>query len=1128
MRSRTLFALGSRLGLVGAALIGASACGAPPTVRTAPTVEAAPRCDARPSLQASASRPRLVVQSGHASGIRALRFASNGLLASSSEDNTVRIWDSSGHVLNVLTNVLVTRLVWSADGTRLALTTAWGSATSIVEPRSGAADTRDAAALDDAALLVPFGTGWLAETRARLVQVEAHAAASATELPQSLYGLDFLELSADGKTAVGGQKDVVVFYAAGAALHRVTAPGRLTALAPFPDGSAAVVVTEVPRSGLGGAQRAGILRRDGTYEPLDGPRYGVSGVAVSREGVIAATGADGLWLWTSTGAPLRKVELENTTAALGFSPDGRTLVAGARTGELHRFDTDSGRFLGDIGDRPAVSAMGVAFADDEHLVVASRGRLTEWDLASMEMTAQVDAPAVRGAARLPDGSMVALFSGSDYQGPCKGATIGLWGWSGRLPDMPSAHNGARSSGRRARAVTVDAPPIAMPWLDRVRAHPRTCKTLDEYGDFDDHALGHLRAFAWTSGGGTQPIDLAEDPGAAPLPAFALPAAGIVVRKAKLAAGGTAVVGLMEGPGGSAGVVFDPAGKAIGELAFASDMGPAAWVTAIAPDGSVFAVSAGDSLSQSTPGKPGSSILRLGDPITSLEYASSTDLLVGTERGDLVHVVDGAVATRAQGDGSSITVIRLSPDGRRIATVGEDGRVELWQSADLSRVRLLSFDDQEWLAIATSGWYAASPGGRRHVGWIFGEQTVDAPSPSAPDAAPTGQFATFEQFDGLLGSPKHIRDLAAGRVVPEPSMARPPTLELVLAPPASTTESSLSLRAAFRGSAPVAEVRGFVEGKLVATASVCAESGEVLLDMPLLPGANHLSVMAFGADGSASLPATAVVERAAAKGGGKLHVVAIGVGRYPRLPRSSQLEFADDDAFMIASAFSRQAADATLYGEVVATIVTDREALLGPTDLRAALAKLDAVGPDDTAILSLSGHGVVVGEGRGQELRLLGSLAGEDDASILENSLAWADIESALQRAKGRVLVLVDACHAGHLAPNLVAPSGELVAKLADSDRAGAIVFAAARGREESFERDFSGVFTGAITRALPMRATDRDANGFIELSELVDVVRRDVVQTTEGLQTPWLARSELVGDFAIVPAGSAVSVQLTP
>jgi len=47
------------------------------------------------------------------------------------------------------------------------------------------------------------------------------------------------------------------------------------------------------------------------------------------------------------------------------------------------------------------------------------------------------------------------------------------------------------------------------------------------------------------------------------------------------------------------------------------------------------------------------------------------------------------------------------------------------------------------------------------------------------------------------------------------------------------------------------------------------------------------------------------------------------------------------------------------------------------------------------------------------------------------------------------------------------------------------------------------------------RSADLNANGVIEVSELYRALRSMVASETQGNQTPWLARQDLIGDFAL-------------
>jgi uncharacterized caspase-like protein len=202
-------------------------------------------------------------------------------------------------------------------------------------------------------------------------------------------------------------------------------------------------------------------------------------------------------------------------------------------------------------------------------------------------------------------------------------------------------------------------------------------------------------------------------------------------------------------------------------------------------------------------------------------------------------------------------------------------------------------------------------------------------------------------------------------------------------------------------------------------------------------------------------------------------------------------------------------------------------------------------PDDLAVLFLAGHGVRLPEGKMVYLTNKAAMNGE---SARANGVGWDRIQAALNRAKGRVVVLLDACHSGHVSTEIVVPNESLAQDLASKGRAGVIVFAAARGSQLSYEvgpgglsrggvgsRGFDlvdttpkalpsslvgghGLFTSALLEAISGGATDRDRSGAVEMGELIDFVTWRVKSTSGGAQTPWVARREMFGDFVIAPA----------
>jgi uncharacterized caspase-like protein len=249
----------------------------------------------------------------------------------------------------------------------------------------------------------------------------------------------------------------------------------------------------------------------------------------------------------------------------------------------------------------------------------------------------------------------------------------------------------------------------------------------------------------------------------------------------------------------------------------------------------------------------------------------------------------------------------------------------------------------------------------------------------------------------------------------------------------------------------------------------------------------------------------------------------------------QLEAAVADARSIAAAFSAQAGPGKAYRAAHVTELVDAE--VDAAAVARALDGLASMKPEDVGVVFFAGHGEKPSATEDMVL-----VTGESEAtaeSLRRTGIGWSLIGAKLARARGRVLVLLDACHSGHVTQDRTVPNDALASALVRDHRAGAVVFAAAKGRQLSFEANTTrgltldvesvervgtdgsgahGFFTAAILRSLASRATDRSGDGAIQLSELIADVRGRVEQATNGRQAPWVVRSEVFGDFRVAAA----------
>jgi WD40 repeat protein len=514
-------------------------------------------------------------------------------------------------------------------------------------------------------------------------------------------------------------------------------------------------------------------------------------------------------------------------------------------------------------------------------------------------------------------------------------------------------------------------------------------------------------------------------------------------------------------------------------------------------------------------------------------------LFGSADGTLFRVEKGAVTAKGASAGGALQTIELDPAQSRAVTVSEDGTLGIWDAKTASlRATFASFDDDEYISFTPGGAYAGTSEVSDRVGWVF-----DGPL----------EGFRFEQFERAFRKPDVVKARLAGAGDDaSPLDARPPHVDVLQPPLAIVSDDVTEVRLRATSVSRVDAVRAFVEGRPVVAQAVCSATGEVTLKLPLMGGSNRVSIVAFDDRGFASNPAVFDVTVADSKGQSapqppELYVVAAGVSRYPRLAPSYQLDLAAADARSIAEAFSAQAGPAKQYAAIHSKLLVDEQVTSG--SLKEALAGLGAMRATDTAVVFLAGHGVK--PGKDADMVFLTSTADATPEGIRAGGLGWNEIGTLLSAAKGRVLVLLDACHSGDVSQELLVPNGDLAASLVHDQRAGTLVFAAAKGRQLSYEGQTSravhargltidegtnplvtrasneahGFFTGAFLNSLVAPATDRNGDGVVQVSELIDDVIARVSIASDGKQTPWIARRELFGDFAIARVASPLKAQ---
>jgi metacaspase-1 len=228
----------------------------------------------------------------------------------------------------------------------------------------------------------------------------------------------------------------------------------------------------------------------------------------------------------------------------------------------------------------------------------------------------------------------------------------------------------------------------------------------------------------------------------------------------------------------------------------------------------------------------------------------------------------------------------------------------------------------------------------------------------------------------------------------------------------------------------------------------------------------------------------------------------------------------NDARDVATVLTSQALCG--YDPKAVSILLDGVATL--TRIREALTELaNVAGPNDTVIVFFSGHGARVVNASGETSALLPVDCALTD--VAGTSISEAEFSKALADIKSRrVLVLLDACHAGGAATFKSKAAEEIslgyteksLEKLAKGT--GKVLIASSRASETSLVLDGAknSVFTQHLLEAL--RGDGRtNGDGLIRIFEIFNHVSQKVRQSVPGKQHPIFKASDLEDNFPVVP-----------
>jgi hypothetical protein len=530
---------------------------------------------------------------------------------------------------------------------------------------------------------------------------------------------------------------------------------------------------------------------------------------------------------------------------------------------------------------------------------------------------------------------------------------------------------------------------------------------------------------------------------------------------------------------------------------------------------------------------------LTEEFRSYTFLSAEQIAVGGSLGlFLFDSHSGRQLRKFQGLTGHTWAVAPSPDGRYLLSASGDQTLSIWSPQRDDPLLVLFFAGQQWIAWTPEGYYAASPGGERLMGW----QVNNGPEQMAT-FYPAAQFRkSLYRPDvikllleaGSLTKALEMADRAAGKATQrvEVSDVLPPKVRITSLRTSATDAGGATVEISFlvrsAGRSPVTAVRLFVDGRPYPGSEFyktydpprdgeLRESWTVKLDA----GSHAVAVQAESSVSRAmSEPMELVFGRGIARedSPGKeaapkfqlpnLYVLAVGVSQYPG---NLKLNYAAADAKALAKVYEEHAKP--LYRRVEVKLIVDKEAsrrniLQGLTWLRKQMTQ------NDVAVISFAGHGAKDHDGTFYLLPV-----DVDMEDLLSTAVPGDQVKRTLSGIPGRIVLLLDACHAGAVEGESRRAAGaltdDLVRDLATDDY-GVIVMCSAMGREFSLEspRVQHGYFTLALVEGLSGKA-DYNHDGVVQLNELDLYVTDRVKELSQGKQHPVTARPTSIRSFPL-------------
>jgi len=422
-------------------------------------------------------------------------------------------------------------------------------------------------------------------------------------------------------------------------------------------------------------------------------------------------------------------------------------------------------------------------------------------------------------------------------------------------------------------------------------------------------------------------------------------------------------------------------------------------------------------------------------------------------------------------------------------------------------------DNEWVAWTPSGYYDASTGGDRFVGYYINQGTNKEARFVQSDA----YFDTLYRPDIIQlilqtgNEQKAIAFADKNKKVHtiDVTTSLPPALHLLSPDHVTTTKETVTIHYSVDSHEPITQTVITLNGRRLDTRAIVRKqrTKEQTLTIPLDEGENIIAVRARNKFALSD----EILVYATRKGKTdsiykpSLYLLSIGISQYKNT--TYNLSVADKDAQAVAHMFQKQ--KGKIYKEVYTKILTNDQAQ--SDDILDALDWIDKEATSkDVVVVFIAGHGVNDDKGNYY------FLAHEANIERLRRTaVRWTEIQDTIVNLPSKVILLVDTCHSGNIAG--VRRDITSAVKSIINGGTGRIIMTATTGSGYSYEQpDWGhGAFTKALIEGIDNAQADYNHDQAISIKEIDLYVTERVKTLTHGKQKPTTIVPQSIPDFMV-------------